>query len=395
MKILMIVHAYYLKDARVRRYAELLARRGHRVDVLCLREDPGEPDQEVCEGVHIHRIRVTRKRGGPSRYIVEYLRSALKMMWRANVRQWRTGKYDVVHVHNFPNFLVFSALFQKLAGSRILLDVHDPMPELFRSKFTWDDHSSFLRALVAEERVSLSFAHSVIAANHVFKDILVGRGCPPQKVTVIMNSPDQSLFRPVKTKRIGQSNDEFVVLYIGTIAKRYGIDTVLDAIVELNKGLDVPRVVFKVIPKIKNEGRDQDLLTARVKELGLDRQFVLLDPVPYDHMPGIIGTADLAVYTPRPDIHMDIALSLKIPEVVACGVPVVASRLSVLERYFGEESLFMCEPGNALDCADKIRTVMTSPDEARRRTGRAMEKLALMRWEIQERAYLDLIEGTN
>ena len=38
MRIGMIVHAYYLKDARVRRYAELLAAEGHRVDVLCLGE---------------------------------------------------------------------------------------------------------------------------------------------------------------------------------------------------------------------------------------------------------------------------------------------------------------------------------------------------------------------
>ena len=74
MKIAMIVHAYYLKDARVRRYAELLARTGHEVDVLCLCEG-AEPQREHHGGVMIYRVGVSRNRRGKLSYVYEYLSS--------------------------------------------------------------------------------------------------------------------------------------------------------------------------------------------------------------------------------------------------------------------------------------------------------------------------------
>ncbi|MCK4817808.1 glycosyltransferase [bacterium] len=84
MKIAMVVHAYYLKDARVRRYAELLARQGHQVDVLCLRECNEAPFEEHF-GVSIYRINVSRNRGGIIRYMIEYFSAFLKFLCKLNV----------------------------------------------------------------------------------------------------------------------------------------------------------------------------------------------------------------------------------------------------------------------------------------------------------------------
>ena len=50
----MVVHAYYLRDARVIRYAEALAEAGHEVTVVCL-QDPNDPPTERVNGVEIHR----------------------------------------------------------------------------------------------------------------------------------------------------------------------------------------------------------------------------------------------------------------------------------------------------------------------------------------------------
>src|SRR5262245_44698653 len=77
MKIGMIVHAYYLKDARVRRYAELLAAQGHEVDVLCLREGD-EPRASHHLGVNIHRISTARLRAGRLSYVYEYFSSFVR-----------------------------------------------------------------------------------------------------------------------------------------------------------------------------------------------------------------------------------------------------------------------------------------------------------------------------
>jgi len=175
------------------------------------------------------------------------------------------------------------------------------------------------------------------------------------------------------------------------LAERYGIETVLRAIAKIKDEQTIPNIQFTVIPKIKNEGPYVDKLLNDAMNLGLEGDFRLLDPVPHDQMPEIIRQADLCVYTPLPDIHMDIALSLKIPEIVAVGRPLVVSRLSVLEKYFGEDALFMCNPGDSNDCAEKIVSVYREPEQAFLRVRRAQEALKKFNWALQKLVYLQLI----
>lgn len=391
MKIAMIVHAYYLKDARVRRYAELLASKGHEVDILCLRECNEALFAEHF-GVSIFRINVSRNRGGIIRYMIEYLSSFLKFLFKLNVLYFKGHHYDLVHVHNFPNILVFTATIQKILGAKIILDVHDPMPELFSSKFQICERSLLTWFLKIEERFSTLFADSVIAANHSFRDILAQRSCPFQKITVVLNSPEEKFYKETLDNfNCDQNSKKFNILYIGTLAERYGLNTVLNAVAKIKKNGSIPLIELSVIPKIINEGDYSKRLLQEVHMLDLDDNFCLFNPVPHDQMPEIIQAANLSVYTPLPDVHMDIALSLKIPEVVAIGRPLVTSRLSVLLRYFGEDALFMCEPGNVEDCAEKILQVYKNPEEARSRTQKAQEALKKFDWKKQKKVYLRLV----
>jgi len=388
MNIAMIVHAYYLKDARVRRYAEALAREGHRVDVYCLREGDA-PRIEKKLGVFIYRIGVTRKRGGKLAYLAEYARSLIFFFIKLSLAGLAGKRYRLVHIHNFPNLLVFSAIVQKCRGAKLILDVHDPMPELFRSKFKMQRKSRFIKILELEERLSLRFADYIITAAHPFRDILVRRGCPPEKISVIVNSPDESFWlpRPVFAK------DHFEVLYIGTMAERYGLDTLLDAAVILRRRGTIPNLKLKVIPKIRNEGEYLNTFLKNVRKKGLSEVVEIAEPVPHDQMPMVIAGCDVSVYTPLPDVHMDIALSLKIPEVIAVGKPVVASRLSVLLRYFGEEALYLFDPGDAEQCADRITDIYLNPQGAREKVGRARAALRAISWARQKKAYFALIES--
>ncbi|MCK4817809.1 glycosyltransferase [bacterium] len=295
-------------------------------------------------------------------------------------------------MHNFPNILVLTAAIQKILGEKIILDVHDPMPELFRSKFKVSERSLLIRFLLLEERISTCFANSVIAANHSFRDILAQRSCPIRKIAVVLNTPDGRFNNGVLDNfNNRQDSNNFNILYIGTLADRYGLDTVLKAVAKIKKDGSIPHIKLSIIPKIKNEGDYSKKLLKEVHKLGLDDSFCLLNPVPHDQMPAVIRAADLSVYTPLPDVHMDIALSLKIPEVIAVGRPLVTSRLSGLLRYFGEDALFMCKPGNAEDCAAKIFEVYQNPEEARIRTRRAQEALARFDWGRQKTVYLELI----
>ena len=75
-----------------------------------------------------------------------------------------------------PNFLLFCAIFQKLAGTKIVLDLHDLMPEVYQSKYKLGRQHWLTWLLRVEELLSIRFSSAVITANHIFADLLLSRG---------------------------------------------------------------------------------------------------------------------------------------------------------------------------------------------------------------------------
>ena len=151
----MVTHSFYESDNRVLRYAESLAERGDHVDVLALRRSASLPRTETINGVQLHRIqdRFAKGEGSLWSYLWPLLRfSAVSLNWLAAPRKDR--QYDLVHVHNIPDFLIFSAWPARLRGSRLLLDIHDIVPEFFASKFNADEQSCLVRGLKLMERAS-------------------------------------------------------------------------------------------------------------------------------------------------------------------------------------------------------------------------------------------------
>ena len=108
-----------------------------------------------------------------------------------------------MHVHNVPDFLVFSALSPKLKGTPVILDIHDLLPEFYASKFKISHASLLFKFLVVVERWSAAFADHVIIANHLWRDRLVARSSRGDKCSVVRNRPDLDIF----TQRPGPSRN--------------------------------------------------------------------------------------------------------------------------------------------------------------------------------------------
>ncbi|HEX3543178.1 MAG TPA: glycosyltransferase, partial [Candidatus Acidoferrum sp.] len=130
-KVCMLVHNTYETDNRVRRYAEALAKRGDQVEVIALTGGNAPLVSEEINGVTVFRVqnRVRNERGKWT-YAWRLLRFLVVSSIFMTRRHHRI-KYDVVHVHNLPDFLVFAAWYPKMTGARIILDIHDIVPELF------------------------------------------------------------------------------------------------------------------------------------------------------------------------------------------------------------------------------------------------------------------------
>lgn len=133
--ILMLLHAYYKDDTRVRRQAEILAKNGFNVSVLCLNKG-GEADFEIYNNVYIERIPVSRSVHKTTfNLIKEYLKFIFFCLGKKYKEMIRKN-YDVVVVHNMPNFLIFAALPVKLRGGSIVLDMHDSVLDVYTDIFS-------------------------------------------------------------------------------------------------------------------------------------------------------------------------------------------------------------------------------------------------------------------
>src|SRR6266566_2230455 len=241
-RVCMVAYTNYPSDTRIRREAEALVERGDEVDIVC----PGVPALErrqTFAGVGLHTVLSFDYAGGSRRR--DYARRYLAFLAAAAVevtRLHRRERYDVIHVHTMPDFLVFSALGAKLLGARVILDVHDLMPELFASKFGVARSHRLIRVLEQVERWSISFADRAVAVHRPHLRALVEHGNPVEKFDVLMNLPDPALFSP---RREPPPASPFTLVYHGMVGSRHGLDVAVRAVALARE--QVPDVQLRII----------------------------------------------------------------------------------------------------------------------------------------------------
>ena len=340
LRVCHLAYAYYENDNRIIRYAEALAERGDDVDVIALRRR-GQRCLDRSVGVRVFRI---QRRSMTERTAWSYLPKLLWFVLQATVvvafRHLRK-RYDIVHVHNVPDFLVFAALVPKLTGARVILDIHDIVPELYAGKFGDARLPSLIRCLLRVERLACWFADHVIVSNHLWADKLVRRSVPAWKCTTVLNYPDLRKFRPKHRRPDGR----FIALYPGTLNHHQGLDIAVKAFARVKDRM--PTAEFHIY----GEGPARSQLAQLAREYGVSDRVVLKDRVPFDQISDIIASADLGVVPKRDDGFGGEAFSTKTLEFMACGVPVVVARTRVDAYYFDDSIVRFFTPGDEEDLA--------------------------------------------
>ena len=221
--ILMIGYTYYEIDPRVIREAEAAVDGGFDVDVLTLRR-PGSPEAEMVRGVRVIRVNQSKYRGKTRlRYLLAYLNFFLRCFVRTTALFFKQ-RYSVIHVNNMPDFLVFSTIVPKLFGTKIILDIHDPMPNTFASKFKGEENGFFYRLLLWQERLSAAYCSRVVTVHDPVKDgILIKHGLAPDSIKVIANFADEELF---PLRKLYNVDGKLRCIFHGTILERSGTEDV-------------------------------------------------------------------------------------------------------------------------------------------------------------------------
>jgi glycosyltransferase involved in cell wall biosynthesis len=375
--ICMVGYTNLSHDARPKREAETLVHHGFRVYFINLHDEREPP---VCKrnGVVLLQVK-TKKYAGKNqlRYFLSYIDFFIRSFLKVSALTLR-GRVDAVHIHNMPDFMVFTALLPRLQGKMVVLDVHDSMPETYAGKF--HGLSSIInRLLVLEEKVSTIFSQKVICVNHVQMEPLLQRKIPRKKITICMNVPDHTIFNESTRMLDRPIGDTFNVIYHGTIDTTLGIDIAIRAMVPLSKR--IPSIKFHIIGRGKDVQQFRDLIV----DLGIEKHINLSTNMrPVAEVPAMLRDMHVGLIPNRKNLATEFMLPVKLLEYISVGIPSVAPRLRTIEYYFSEEMVGLYEPENIDSMADAIYRLYADQPRRMAQAKNALSMLDKYGWEKQQ-----------
>jgi glycosyltransferase involved in cell wall biosynthesis len=354
-KICMVAYTNYLTDARPRREAETLVRRGDQVDFVALADDGSTPIENV-NGVRLLRLRQHRYRGSSGlSYAFAYIRFLIAASLRV-LRLFQRERYDIIYVHTMPDILVLAGLIPKRLGAKIVLNIHDMMPELYMSKFGISKEHWLIRLLVLQEQASILLADKVICVHHPHRDVLVDRGAPFGKITVLPNVPDPRIMG--STASITQVSGAFRIVYHGTIARRLGLDLAVEAFEKV--AASCPGAQLEIF----GDGDAAESLQSQIAASSISGRVCFSRKMfRVESIAEMIQGAAVGIVPNRRDAATEYMLPVKLLEYVHLGIPVIAPRLRAIQYYFHENQVAYYEPGNVEDLAACIERLYRNSAE--------------------------------
>lgn len=384
MRACMVAYTFYEADNRVRRYAETLVKQGYRVDAVALWRKGQSKEEVVINGVRVFRIqRRIKNEKGSLTYLSKLLLFFLRSMFILTREQIKEP-YDLIHVHSVPDFEVFAAWYPKLMGSKVILDIHDIVPEFYASKFKVSRKSSAFKLLIGIERLSAAFADHVIASNHIWQKTLQKRLGRHSKVTAILNFPDTELFQRRGRKR---SDDNFIVLYPGSFQYHQGLDLAIRAFSLIKD--EAPKAQFHIY----GSGEQLEFLKSLIAELGLQNRVSLRGPIPIDRISSVMENADLGIVPKRKNTFGNEAFSTKILEFMTMGVPVIVPDTAIDTYYFNDSVANFFQAGDERSLAEAMLLLIRNSELREKLVRNASKFVEKYSWKANEDTYLSLVES--
>ncbi|MGA9061699.1 MAG: glycosyltransferase family 4 protein [Terracidiphilus sp.] len=382
----MVVFSPYPADPRPRRAVEALLKEGMQIDLICEAED-GSRKHERFGQLEIIRVPIRHRREGAFSYAYQYstfiLISAAILAWRSLRR-----RYDLVYVHNMPDILVLSALLPKLLGAKVILDQHDPMPELMRTIFGKGETSAEVRMLYHLEKRSIAVADFVITVNVACKRLFSTRSCRAEKIGVVMNSPAEEIFpyREARSYPARSKGQQFIIMYHGSLVERSGLELAIDALYKVQG--NVPQAELRVY------GRSTPYLEramSKAHALDLGDRVRYMGPRRLEDLASEIERCDLGIIPNLRNTFTEINTPTRIFEYLALGKPVIAPSTLGIRDYFSPDSLIFFEAGDSDDLAMKIEFVAWHPDEAITVTERGQRVYLAHTWREERTIFINLV----
>lgn len=380
-RICVIRLAYYPGDARVPKEVRALCESGYEVDVICLR-DKGQSKQEKVQDAQVYRVGLQHRRRSLLGYLYEYLFGFLATFVLVNILFFRR-RYHCIQVNTLPDVLVFVALIPRLFGAKVLLDMHEPTPELFMTKYSSHKYCWKVKLIAILEQISLRFATAVLTVNETIKQRFVERGTPAEKIHVVRNVPEQDF----RTESDGITTDHFQLLIHGLISERYGQETAIRAVKLVRDKIRNIRLV------IAGPGDNKERMEQLTRELGCDDIVHFTGWVPIPRIKELIGVTDVGLVPLLRTPFSELCQPNKLFELVSSQTAVIVPRLEAIEESFDESCAMFFEPGDSEDLARCIMGLYNDPAKREQLAENGYRRYTTISWMHSKRTYLQVVNG--
>ncbi len=389
-----ITYDWFPFDPLVQRIANAAMDGGYEMDIICVRQ-PEEKSYEVLNGVRVYRLPMNRVFGKSLFFTVLswswfLLQAAIKIS-RLHLKQ----HYDVIHIHNMPDFLVFASLLPKLMGAKVILHIQDVSPELMAAKAKGPTKKWVMHLAALQEHISTAYADCVMTVGWPFEELLLRRGVPEEKMVTILNSADPKLFPASKRcpapADIATTEDApFIVMYHGTTAERNGLDTAIRAV-----ALAAPEIPNLQL-HIQGRGEHLQALKQLSQKLNVSDRVEFREPCPSaDQIVDFVVHGDVGIIPYRKDGFMELVLPTKAYEFSWMQRPIIASDTSAIRSMFRPQSIALCDCNRPEDFAHAIIDLYQHPAKRAQMVASAAEDYQSFEWEVMARRYQHVLASLS
>jgi D-inositol-3-phosphate glycosyltransferase len=383
----------------VRSMACELAGRGHQVDVFTRRTDPDAPETmpmaAECGFNGKPSARLVHVDAGPARDIEKgALPSHLDAFEQgvlAFVERERLS-YDVLHSHYWLSGVVAERLKARWGLPHVAM-FHTLAEVKTRSRISEQEPD---RRIEAETSIARNAERVVVASRDEQQSLVRLYGGDADRIAVVPCGVNLDLFQPIAKeearRQLGLHDDDRILLFVGRVEPLKGIDILLGAAAQLEEASDC----FVLVIGGDSSARDGEMAHLRdlASELGITERVNFLGAVDHEKLPAFYSAADVCV---MPSFHESFGLVAL--EAMACGTPVVASRVGGLTATVRDSETGYLIPWHCPEPFAERLELLLGNEELRRAFGEsAREEVERFRWGNVAEAvlglYRELIEGT-
>jgi len=385
MNACIIAYTFYEVDFRVSRYADALVEEGYKVDVFALRRKEQARSEKLNGATIYHLQERDYNEKGLGSFLVKMILFWIKVFFAILAKQFQY-RYQLVHIHNPPDFLVFAAIVPKLLGAKIIFDMHENLPEFYCAKFKKDHNAFLVKLLLLCEKMTVKYANFTIVAHDLLRERVIKRdNITDENCVALLNYPSRDFFSTAAQEK---DEEEFRIVYPGTISHQHGIDIAIKAMAIVKQ--ECKNAKLEIYGRSNNPTYHRHLKEL-IDDLGLNDTVLLRSVVPYEEIRNILSKAGIGVVPKRGGVFGSEAFSTKILEFMAAGLPVVLSRTKIDEYYFDDSMVKFFEPENETDMARCIIELLQSPEKRESLVKSGNEFIKNNNWEIKSKMYLDVV----